>query len=38
MNSPDKALEVYGKLRDAKSITVQLERRGTPKTVTYQIR
>jgi len=38
MNSPDKALEVYGKLRDAKSISVQLERRGTPKTVTYQIR
>lgn len=38
MNSPDKALEVYGKLRDARAISVQLERRGTPKTITYQIR
>ncbi|MCC6806858.1 MAG: hypothetical protein IT381_05510 [Deltaproteobacteria bacterium] len=38
MNSPDKALEVYGKLRDARAITVQLERRGSPKTITYQIR
>jgi general secretion pathway protein C len=38
MNSPDKALEVYGKLRDARAITVQLERRGAPKTLTYQIR
>lgn len=38
MNSPDKALEVYGKLRDARAITVQLERRGSAKTITYQIR
>jgi len=38
MNSPDKALEVYQKLRDSKSIVIQMDRHGGDKTVTYQIR
>lgn len=38
MNSPDKALEVYQKLRDSKSIVIQMDRHGSDKTVTYQIR
>jgi general secretion pathway protein C len=37
MNSPDKALEVYQKLRDSKSIVVQMDRHGTVKTVNYSI-
>ena len=38
MNSPDKALEIYSKLKDAQSITVDLVRRGKTKTLSYSIR
>jgi hypothetical protein len=38
LSSVDKALEVYTKLRDARSITVDLERRGNSLTLTYKIR
>jgi general secretion pathway protein C len=38
MNSPDKALELYQKLRDTKSIVIQMDRHGSDKTVNYQIR
>jgi general secretion pathway protein C len=37
LNSPDKALEVYQKLKDAKEITVDLKRRGKPTTLNYNI-
>ena len=38
MNSPDKALEIYQKLKDATSVTVELQRRGQPMTFNYAIR
>jgi general secretion pathway protein C len=38
MNSPDKALEIYSKLKDAASITVDLQRNGKKQTLSYQIR
>jgi general secretion pathway protein C len=38
LNSPDKALEIYGKLKDAQTITVDLLRRGKSTTMTYNIR
>ncbi|MEO1234829.1 MAG: type II secretion system protein GspC [Myxococcota bacterium] len=38
INSPDKALEIYSKLKDADSITVDLVRRGKPQTMNYSIR
>ena len=38
MTSPDKALEIYQKLKDANSITVDLLRRGKPQTMSYTIR
>ena len=38
MNSPDKALEIYSKLKDAQGITVDLVRRGKTKTLNYNIR
>ena len=38
MNSPDKALQIYSKLKDASSITVDLVRRGKPVTMSYSIR
>jgi len=38
INSPDKALEIYGKLKEASSITVDLIRRGRTKTMSYGIR
>jgi general secretion pathway protein C len=38
MNSPDKALEIYSKLKDAQSITVDLVRGGKTQTLSYQIR
>lgn len=38
INSPDKALEIYSKLKDAQSISVDLVRRGKPSTLSYQIR
>ena len=38
MTSPDKAFEIYSKLKDASAITVDLVRRGKPKSITYNIR
>jgi len=38
INSPDKALEIYSKLKDAQTITVDLQRRGKSRTMTYNIR
>jgi general secretion pathway protein C len=37
MNSPEKALEVYSKLRDATRIEIDLDRNGTPVHQTYTI-
>ena len=37
INSPDKALEIYSKLKDASSITVDLVRRGRTQTLNYAI-
>lgn len=37
INSPDKALEIYTKLKDAQTITVDLVRRGKSKTLSYNI-
>jgi general secretion pathway protein C len=37
LNSPDKALEVYQKLKDAKEISVDLKRRGKPMSMSYNI-
>lgn len=38
MDSPDRALEIYQKLRSAGSINVSLERRGQPKTLNVSIK
>jgi general secretion pathway protein C len=38
MNSPEKALELYSKLKDSGRIEIELERRGTSVTKTYNIR
>jgi general secretion pathway protein C len=38
LNSPDKALEIYSKLKDASSISVDLLRRGKAKSLSYSIR
>jgi general secretion pathway protein C len=38
LNSMDKAMEVYGKLRDAGSLQVNITRRGKPVTINYTIR
>lgn len=38
INSPDKALEIYSKLKDAQGISVDLVRRGKSKTLSYSIR
>jgi general secretion pathway protein C len=37
MTSPDKALEVYAKLKDAKEINVELKRRGQNMNMNYSI-
>lgn len=37
MSSPEKGLEIYGKLKDAKQVTVDLKRRGKPQTLDYSI-
>lgn len=37
LTDPQKALEAYGRLRSASRLTVQLERRGKPVSVEYQI-
>ncbi|MBE7453278.1 MAG: hypothetical protein HS111_31745 [Kofleriaceae bacterium] len=38
LNSMDKAMEVYGKVRDAQSLQVNVTRRGKPVTLNYTIR
>jgi general secretion pathway protein C len=38
LSSPDKILEVYGKLKDSEQVTVELLRRGKPKKLDYSIR
>jgi general secretion pathway protein C len=37
MSSPDKALEVYNKIKDAKEISVEMNRRGQKQTMQYNI-
>ena len=37
MDSPDKALELYQKLRDTSSVSIELNRRGQNMTVNYNI-
>ncbi|MCP4502036.1 MAG: hypothetical protein GY822_18925 [Deltaproteobacteria bacterium] len=37
INSPDKALEVYQKLKSSKSVSVDIKRRGKPVTIDYGI-
>jgi general secretion pathway protein C len=37
MNSPDRALEIYTKLRDATSLSIELQRGGTTQTMNYAI-
>ena len=37
LNSPDKALEVYQQLKDAKSMKLEISRRGKDKTLNYQV-
>jgi general secretion pathway protein C len=38
MNSPEKALEVYSKLKESSRIEIELERNGSPVKKTYNIR
>lgn len=38
LTTPDKALEVYTKVREANSISVSITRRGKPVTINYSIR
>ena len=38
MSSPDKALEIYTKLRYASHLSVSVERRGENTTLDYSIR
>lgn len=38
INSPDKALEVYGKLKESAKIEIELERRGSPMKSTYNVK
>lgn len=37
LTSPEKGLEIYAKLKDAKRVTVELKRRGAPATLTYSL-
>ena len=37
MSSPEKGLEIYTKLKDAKSVNVDLKRRGKPLTLDYAV-
>jgi membrane-associated protease RseP (regulator of RpoE activity) len=37
ITSPDKALEIYSKLKDSKNVTVDLLRRGKPQSLEYGI-
>lgn len=38
MNSPDKALEIYGKLRESSSVSIELLRRGQPMSFNYNMK
>lgn len=38
MNSPDKALEIYGKLKDSKHVTIDVNRNGKAMNMDYTIR
>ena len=38
ITSPDKALEVYTKVKSANSLSVQITRRGAPVSMEYQIK
>ena len=38
MTSPDKALEIYAKLKDAQSIQVDLKRRGRDMNMNYSVK
>ncbi len=38
INSPDKALEIYTKLKESSKIEIEVERRGKPVTKTYNIK
>jgi general secretion pathway protein C len=38
MDSPEKALELYSKLRDSSRIDIEIERNGNPLKKTYNIR
>jgi hypothetical protein len=38
LNSMDRAMEVYAKVRDASSIQVEVTRRGKPVTLNYTVR
>ncbi len=38
INSPEKALEIYSKLRDASRIDIEIERNGAPLRKTYHVR
>ncbi len=38
LNSPEKALQVFGQLRQAKQVSIGLERRGKAMTFAYEIR
>jgi general secretion pathway protein C len=38
LNSPEKALEVYGKLKEASRIDIEVERNGSTIKSTYNIR
>ena len=38
MTSPEKALEVYARLRSADGLKVQINRRGKPVTIDYKIK
>jgi general secretion pathway protein C len=38
LNSPEKALEIYSKLKDSNRIDIELERNGSPLRKTYNVR
>ena len=38
LNSPEKALEIYGKLKEASRVDIEIERNGTSMRKTYSIR
>jgi len=37
LDTPEKALQIFQQLREAKQISIALERQGTPQTFTYEI-